>query len=85
MANSENTYTVEPILIDIPTACQMCGLSRAELYRRLADGHLLALKTGRRTLIDVESLKEHIAGFKLAQFRPRIPKAERESTNNSLA
>jgi len=48
----------------------MSGLSRSELYRRLAAGDIRAVKAGRRTLILVDSLRDHVVSLPAAAFRP---------------
>ena len=63
-----------PIAAPIPDACRLSGLSRSEIYRRLASGDIRAVKSGKRTLIDVQSLRDHIARLPAATFRaPNAP------------
>jgi hypothetical protein len=64
---------LEPIAAAIPDACRVSGLSRSEIYRRLAAGDIRAVKSGARTLILVDSLRAHLASLPAATFRP--PKA----------
>jgi excisionase family DNA binding protein len=59
----------ERLTISIGDACRICGISRSELYRRLADGQIGAVKSGARTLIVMESLRRHIASLPRATFR----------------
>jgi excisionase family DNA binding protein len=59
----------EPIAAPIPTACRVSGLSRSEIYRRLAAGDLRAVKSGSRTLILMDSLRAHLASLPAATFR----------------
>ncbi len=63
----------EPFAAPIPEACRLSGLSRSEIYRRLASGDIRAVKSGSRTLVLLESLRAHVAGLPLATFR--APKA----------
>jgi hypothetical protein len=63
----------EPLAAPIPAACRFSGLTRSEIYRRLAAGHIRAVKSGSRTLILMDSLRAHIANLPAANF-PR-PKA----------
>ena len=64
----ENSH-IEPAYLPINPACTWSGLSRSELYRRLAAGQVRAIKSGRTTLIDVSSLKAHLAALPQATFR----------------
>src|ERR1700761_4778659 len=64
---------LEPIAAAIPRACQISGLSRSEIYRRLAAGDIHAVKSGSRTLILMDSLRAHMASLPAATFR--APKA----------
>lgn len=60
--------SVEPIMVTIRDAIVLTGLSRSEIYRRLADRSIQARKNGRRTLILTESLRKYIANLPSAQF-----------------
>jgi hypothetical protein len=60
--------TIEPLALPIPAACATSGLSRSEIYRRLAAGDLHAVKAGSRTLILMESLRDHLASLPAATF-----------------
>jgi hypothetical protein len=53
----------------IPDACHVSGLSRTEMYRRLAAGDIQAVKSGTRTLILWDSLKNYMMGLPAARFR----------------
>jgi excisionase family DNA binding protein len=53
----------------IPEACRISGLSRSEIYRRLAAGDIRAVKSGSRTLILMDSLRAHLTSLPLATFR----------------
>jgi hypothetical protein len=59
----------EPIAISVGEACRISGLSRSELYRRLANRQIDAVKSGVRTLIVMESLRRHIASLPSVTFR----------------
>lgn len=64
--------TIDPLTVTIIDAVRLSGLSRSEIYRRLASGDLEAIKPGRaagRTLIVIASLKAHLAGMPRATFR----------------
>jgi hypothetical protein len=60
---------LEPIAAAIPAACHISGLSRSEIYRRLATGDIRAVKSGARTLILLDSLRAHLAQLPPATFR----------------
>ena len=64
---------IEPLTLPIQAACQASGLSRSEIYRRLAAHDIRAVKSGSRTLILMDSLREHLASLPAATFR--APKA----------
>jgi excisionase family DNA binding protein len=63
------TTRISPLALTIPEAVRVSGLSRSELYRRLADGKVRAVKSGARTLILMESLRAHLASLPPASFR----------------
>lgn len=60
---------LDPITLSISEACKVSGISRSELYRRLASGQVCAVKSGRTTLILMESLRAHLARLPAATFR----------------
>jgi excisionase family DNA binding protein len=62
-----------PLALTIHEAVRISGLSRSELYRRLSDGKVRAVKSGSRTLILMDSLQAHLANLPAATFR--APKA----------
>jgi hypothetical protein len=53
----------------IADACRISGLSRSEIYRRLAAGDIRAVKSGSRTLILMDSLRAHLMSLPPATFR----------------
>lgn len=64
--------TIDPLSVTIIEAVRLTGLSRSEIYRRLACGDLEAIKAGQaggRTLIVFASLKAHVARLPRATFR----------------
>ncbi len=63
----------DPLAITLSEAMRLSGLSRSELYRRMGNGQIHAVKAGVRTLIVMTSLKAHIASLPTAEFR--TPKA----------
>jgi hypothetical protein len=65
--------SIEPIAASIPDACRISGLSRSEIYRRLAAGDIRAVKSGSRTLILLDSLCAHVVSLPPATFgAPRV-------------
>lgn len=68
------TPFLEVVTAPIPDACRVSGLSRSEIYRRLATGEILAVKSGSRTLVLMDSLRAYLASLPIAQFR--APKAD---------
>ena len=64
---------IQPLTVTITEAVRLSGLSRSELYRQLAAGHIRARKSGSRTLILWASLKAHVDALPEASFR--APKA----------
>lgn len=61
--------------ISIAEARRISGLSRTELYRRLAAGKFDAVKCGSRTLVVFDSLIRHLQALPPASFRAPPPKA----------
>ena len=61
----------ERLAVSIPDATAVSGLSRSEIYRRLASGDIRAVKSGARTLILMDSLRAHVGSLPPAEFRTR--------------
>ena len=57
------------LALSIRDAERVSGLSRSELYRRLAARDIKAVKSGNRTLILMDSLRAHLANLPAATFR----------------
>jgi hypothetical protein len=57
------------ITAPIGEASRVSGLSRSEIYRRLAAGDIRAVKSGARTLILMDSLRAHLMSLPSATFR----------------
>ncbi len=65
-----------PSYMRVPAACAWSGLSRAGLYRLLAQGAVTARKAGSITLIEMASLKNYLDGLPSAEFRaPAVKQA----------
>jgi hypothetical protein len=60
---------METLAASITDASRISGLSRSEIYRRLAAGDIRAVKSGARTLILMDSLRTHLASLPPATFR----------------
>jgi len=69
MPMETETIRTSPLAVTIHEAVRVSGLSRSELYRRLADGKLRAVKSGSRTLVLMDSLRAHLASLPPATFR----------------
>ena len=48
---------------NIAEACALTGLGRDGIYSAIRDGHLVARKLGRRTLITDDDLRQFLAGL----------------------
>jgi prophage regulatory protein len=62
----------EPILVSINTAAAMLGTSRSTIYALLNSGSLRAVKSGGRTLIPTQALREYAGSL-----APYVPAAQR--------
>jgi excisionase family DNA binding protein len=63
------TTLSSPLTLTIHEAVRISGLSRSEIYRRLSDGKVRAVKSGSRTLVLMDSLRAHLATLPAATFR----------------
>lgn len=61
LAADARTPAPEPILLRIPEACRVSGLSRSALYKLNRAEQLKFRKFGRTTLVDFNSLRAAIA------------------------
>jgi excisionase family DNA binding protein len=59
------------IAASIAEVCRISGMTRSEIYRRLAAGDIRAVKNGRRTLILIETLSAYFARLPAATFPRR--------------
>jgi hypothetical protein len=64
---------IEPLAATIPNASRLSGMSRSELYRRLAAGDIRAVTNGGRTLIVMASVRDYLASLPPATFRAPAP------------
>jgi hypothetical protein len=68
-----NAGVVAPFAMTIPAAQGFSGLSRSEIYRRMAAGDISAVKNGSRTLVLTESLRAYMSSLPQATFRaPKV-------------
>jgi excisionase family DNA binding protein len=61
---------VEPILCSVPNACAIIGLGMSGLYELIGAGKIVAVKSGTRTLIRVDSLHKYANGLPSAKVAP---------------
>ena len=66
---SSDLPRTETLSAGINETGRLTGFSRSELYRLLADGKLRAVKSGSRTLILMESVRQYLASLPAATFR----------------
>ena len=66
----------EKLAYTIKEASAALGVSKATIYRTLANGELHAKKLGSRTLIPADSLRQWIASFPRARLRCEAPMSE---------
>ena len=67
MNTSQNSPV--PEMIPLPRAPGIFGLSRSNLYRLAADGHIRMVKVASRTLVDAASVRAFLAT--LPEVQPR--------------
>ena len=72
--------TPAPAFAPIPAAVTYSGHSRSVLYLLLSEGKIRAVKAGRTTLIDMESLRSHLASLPSAEFRRSRPSDNHAAT-----
>jgi hypothetical protein len=73
--NTVNATSLQPEAARIPTAVVLTGISRSAIYRLAGEGHIRLLKIGNRTLVDMVSLRAHLASLPAAKLRAAKPKA----------
>ena len=57
---------MEKLLATIPEACQATGHGRSFLYELISEGKLETVKSGKRRLIVVESLRAYVTSLRVA-------------------
>ena len=65
---------IEAMTGSIENTSRLTGWSRSEIYRRLAAGDIRAVKSGNRTLIVMDSVREYLASLPVATFRTQPTK-----------
>jgi hypothetical protein len=82
-ALTETIY--DPILVPIAKAAAMIGRGKSFIYEGIGDGRFDAVKSDKRTLIVVESLRRYAASLPPAKIKPvkRLPPQERRK--NAIA
>jgi len=53
----------EPIAVAISEAVRLCGIGRSSIYEAIRRGDLPIRKSGRRTLLLMEDLRQWLAGL----------------------
>jgi hypothetical protein len=66
-----------PILCTIPHAATMIGRGQTFIYGAIGDGRIEAVKSDKRTLVVVESLRQYAASLPRAKIKPMPPRRHR--------
>jgi hypothetical protein len=66
-----------PILCTIPNAAMMIGRGQTFIYAAIGDGRIEAVKSDKRTLVVVESLREYAKSLPPAKIKPMPPRKQR--------
>jgi excisionase family DNA binding protein len=69
-----NGVSLSPILVTIPQAAAMIGRGKTFIYGAISDGRIKAVKSGKRTLIVVESLRAYAASLPAVKIKPVPPR-----------
>jgi hypothetical protein len=64
--------SLPPILCRIPQAAAAIGRGERFIYEAIATGQIEAVKSDKRTLVVVESLRKYAHGLKPAKIKPMI-------------
>ena len=64
--------SLAPILVTIPQAAAMIGRGVTFIYGAIGDGTIKAVKSDKRTLIVVKSLRAYAAGLPTAKIKPIV-------------
>jgi excisionase family DNA binding protein len=74
---------VEPLYVSIPNTARLTGLSTATIYRLIANGELVCVKAGAKSLVEVASVKSYLAS--LPRFVGRTGQAARAKGEGGAA
>lgn len=69
-SKQKNERDRAPAFMTIPASCRYLSLSPASVYRLIGLDKLKAVKSGRRTLLTVASLKAYAASLPVAKIKP---------------
>jgi hypothetical protein len=72
-----SSVSMTPILVTIPQAAAMIGRGVTFIYTAIGDGTLQAVKSDKRTLIVVESLRTYAASLPAAKIKPIAKRPQR--------
>ena len=73
-------------MLPVDEAIRLSGLTRTGLFNALAAGLITSRKSGRRTLVETESLRSHLASLPVTKYgksRRVAAKAGRRAVENS--
>ena len=70
----QHGVSMAPILVTVPQAAAMIGRGVTFIYAAIGDGRIKAVKSDKRTLIVVESLRAYAAGLPAARIKPIPPR-----------
>jgi translation elongation factor EF-Tu-like GTPase len=60
---------LEPLLCSVAAATVLTGRCERSIINAIAKGEIRGVKSDRRTLVDVQSLKEYVAKLPLAKLK----------------
>jgi len=67
--------TIEPFAMSPEGAAAALSISKRAVYLLIADGALIAKRSGARTLVDYQSVKDHYASLPRKTVSASIPNA----------
>ncbi len=65
---SESIATTDRWMLPVDEAIRLSGLTRTGLFNALAAGLITSRKSGRRTLVETESLRSHLASLPVTKY-----------------
>jgi hypothetical protein len=63
-----------PLLVTVPQAAAMISRGISSVYVAIGDGKIKAVKSDRRTLVSVASIREYVAKLPSAKIKPTAKK-----------